>query len=69
MNYVEKISILVCKQNCFNSFKNEITDKLIVHIMYIYLDKRKQMIDVKFCLLYDNTWNHLTVCKHMINSE
>ena len=27
--YVETIAILLCKQISFNSFKNEITDKLI----------------------------------------
>ena len=37
------------------------------HIMYIYLNVCKQMTDVKLLLLYSNTWNHLTVCKQIIN--
>ena len=35
--------------------------------MYIYLNVCKQMTDVKLLLLHSNTWNHLTVCKQMIN--
>ena len=31
--------------------------------MYIYLNVYKQMTDVKLLLLYNNTWNHLTVWK------
>ena len=34
--YVKIIAILVIKQISFNSFKNEITDKLILHIKYIF---------------------------------
>ena len=37
--------------------------------MYIYLNECKQMTDDKFLLLDSNTWNHLTVCKQMINSK
>ena len=37
--------------------------------MYIYLDMYKQMTDVKSWLLHSNTWNHLTVCKQLINSK
>ena len=54
------------KQIGSNSFKNQITDKLIKHFMYLYLHVSKQMIDAK--LLHNKTWNHLTLCKQMINS-
>ena len=36
--------------------------------MYIYLNVRKQMTDVKFLLLDSNTWNHLTVYKEKMSS-
>ena len=32
---VETIAILMCKQICSNTFKNEITDKLISYILCI----------------------------------
>ena len=35
--------------------------------MYIHLNVYKQMRDVELLLLYGNTWNQLTVCKHMIS--
>ena len=56
----------MCKQININSFKNEITNKLL-HIMYIYLNVYKQMIDIKLLLLHSHTWIHLTVCKQVIN--
>ena len=60
----------MCKQISSNPFKNEITKKLIVlYIMYIYLNVCKQMTDIQLLLLHSNTWNHLTVCKQMINSK
>ena len=59
-NYVEGITILACKQISFNSFKNEITYKLFTY---------KQMTNVKVLLLHNNTWNHLTVCKQMIDNS
>ena len=31
--------------------------------MNIYLNAFKQLIDIKLLLLYNNAWNHLTVCK------
>ena len=37
--------------------------------MYVYLNVYKQMIDDNLLLLNSNTWNHLTVCKKMINSK
>ena len=37
--------------------------------MYIYLNGCKQMTDVKLQLFYRNTWNYVTVCKPIINSE
>ena len=51
-----------------NSFKNEITYKLLTHklCMYIHLNDSKQMTDVKLLLLHSNTWNHLTVSMQMI---
>ena len=54
------------KQISSNSFKNEITNK---SFMYINLNVNKQMTDVKLLLLHNNTWNHLTVCKQMINCK
>ena len=48
------MAILVCKQISCNSFKNEITDKLILNIIYVYLDVRKLMTDVNLWLLYSN---------------
>ena len=41
----------------------QITHKLILHIIYIYLNVCKQMIHVQLLLLGSNSWNHLTVCK------
>ena len=51
----------MCKQISYNSFKNEIIYKLFTNksYMYIYLNGRKQMTDVKLLLLPSNTWNHL----------
>ena len=37
--------------------------------MYIYFNVCKQMTDVKLLLLHSNTWNHLTMCKQMINGK
>ena len=41
--YVETIAIRVCKEISFNSFKNEITDKLISYTsgisIYMYVNK------------------------------
>ena len=65
---VETIAILMCQQISSNSFKNEITDKLISN-MYIYLNVCKQMTDDNLLLLHSNAWNHLPVCKQMINSK
>ena len=62
-NYVETKTIPVCKQISYNSFKNQITYKLVTYksFMYTYLNVCKQMTDVKLFLLHSNTWNHLTV--------
>ena len=48
------MTILVSKQICSNSFKNEITYKLFTYksYMYIHLDEWKQMTDVKFLDLH-----------------
>ena len=53
----------MCKQISSNSFNNEITYKFFSDksYMYIYWNVCKQMTDVKFLLLHNNTWNHLTV--------
>ena len=37
--------------------------------MYINGNIYKQMIDFELLLLYNNTWNYLTVRKQMINSN
>ena len=37
--------------------------------MYISLNVRKQMTDDKLLLLHSNAWNHLALCKQMINSK
>ena len=37
--------------------------------MYINLNVYRQMTDVKSFLFHSNTWNHLTVCKQMINNK
>ena len=37
--------------------------------MYIDLNVCKQMTEGKLLLLHSNTWNHLAVCKQMINSK
>ena len=37
--------------------------------MYIYLDVYKQMTAIKLLLLHSNTWDHLIMCKQMINSK
>ena len=37
--------------------------------MYIYSNVCKQMSDVNLLQLRSNTWNHLTVCKQLINSK
>ena len=42
----------MCKQISSNSFKNKITNKLIWHITYIYLNVCKQMTEVKLLLLH-----------------
>ena len=55
----------MCEQISSNLYKNEITAKLILHIMYIYLNVCKQMTDVKLLLIHSNTWNHLTVLEKM----
>ena len=57
----------MCKQISFKSFQNEIAKKnySLMNYVYINLNVCQQMMDVK--LLHSNTWNHLTVCKQMIN--
>ena len=35
----------------------------------IHLNAYKQMTDVKLLVLHSNTWNHLAVCKQMVNSK
>ena len=57
---VERIAILVYKQIISNSFKNDISDKLIWHITYLF--KCVQTND-KLFLLHRNTWNQLSVQK------
>ena len=37
--------------------------------MYIYLNVCLQMTDLKLLLLHSSTWNHLIVCKQMINNN
>ena len=37
--------------------------------MYIYLKVWKQITHVKLLLLHSNTWNHLIMCKQMIDSN
>ena len=37
--------------------------------MYIHLNVCEPMTDVELLLLHRNTWNHLTLCKQMINSK
>ena len=51
------IAILVCKQINSNSFKNEITYKLLIYkaYMYIHLNVCIQMTDVKLLLLHSYT--------------
>ena len=49
--------------------KNEITDKLISHILYIYLNVCKQMTDVELLLVHSSVQDCLTVFKQMIKSE
>ena len=68
---IETIAILVCKQICSYSFKNEITYKLFTYksYMHIHLNMCKWMTDVWLLLLYSNTWNYFTVCKQIFNSE
>ena len=40
------MAILMCKQISSNSFKNEITNKVIfLHIIYIYINVCKQMLN------------------------
>ena len=46
-NCAKTIAILVCKQISCNSFKNQISDKLISYISYIYLNVCKEITDVK----------------------
>ena len=41
---------------------------LFIYI-YIYINVCKQMTDVKLLLSYNNTQNHLTVCKQKINNK
>ena len=45
-NCVETIVILVCKQICSNTFKNEITDKIFFYksCMYINLNVCKRIV-------------------------
>ena len=59
------IEIIVCKQISYNSFKNEITNKLFTYKSYldIHLNVYKQMTDAKLLLFHSNTQNHLTVYK------
>ena len=61
----------MCKQNSSDSFKNEINYKLFPYKLYMYirLNVYKQMTDVKLLFLHSNTWNHLTLCKQMINNR
>ena len=61
----------MCKQISSNSFKNEITRKLLTYksYMYMYLNVCKQMIDVRLLLSHINTWNYLTVCQQMIDNK
>ena len=54
------------KQISSNSFKNEITGKFILHILYINSNVCKQK-NVKLGMLYIDIWNHLNVWKQMIN--
>ena len=50
---VETIAIIVSKQITSNTFKNEITHKLYTYksLMYIHLNRCKQMSDVKLLQL------------------
>ena len=41
----------------------------LLHIIHIYLNVYKQMIDVKLLLLHSNSGNHLTVCKQVWRSK
>ena len=45
------------------SLKNEITNKLIGHIVYIYFNVNKQITEVKLLQVHCNTWNQLNVSK------
>ena len=65
-NCLETIAILVRKQVSSNSFKDEITDKLILYVMYDYLNVCKQMTGAKLFVLHCNTWNHLIVSQQII---
>ena len=35
--------------------------------LFNHLNMCKEMTDVELFVLHSNTWNHFTVCKHMIN--
>ena len=59
----------MCNQISSNLFKNEITNKLISYIMYIYLNKYKQITDGNLLVLDSNAWNHLTMSEERINCK
>ena len=59
----------MCKQLCCKSFENEIADKVIAIIMYIYSNVSKQVTNVGFLLLYSIGLNHFTVCRQNISSK
>ena len=67
-NCIESIGLLVCKQISSNSFKNEIIDKLIRHIMYIDLNECKQMTDVKLLLSHIKTVTIWLCAKKELNT-
>ena len=60
----------MCKQISSNPYENEMTYKLFTYKshMYICLKVGKQITDDKLLLLHNNTWNHLDLCKQMIDS-
>ena len=41
----------------------------LLHVMYIYLNVCKQMIDVKLLLVHSSARDSLTVCKQTIKSK
>ena len=52
----------MCKQINSNSFKNEITDKLI---SYMACTSIAVCVNVDLLMLQSNNWNHFTVQKQM----